>query len=858
MASIGTCLQAGYRMLKSLQQKFEQFTSSLGLFTNKELGISGGDISDVILEELEYPADMATMFSYRCFEEKDQLFYNSDNNIGFILEISPIVGVNEAILKNLQHFLDDELPQDSYMQFLLIASHKVGNILSEWSKDRINPHPALNKLTKARVDFVSNLALNFNKSTDMAARDIKIIISCNWHSITRDKIIAFKQQFFKKLETLQLFPKSYKAQDLLDLTDEILHFRGDVNQKGCRYNPLMLLCDQVTSSGSSCEVRESELKFAKNMMTRCYRVEEYPLKWSLSRMIDLLGDSSRAYLNIPARFLISYTIASDVSKGNGAALIGKGGAVQKSAEQWYARYDTNLRKEAEEWIDVVGRLKEGQRVFSESFQVAITAKANVIEEAEASLLSLYNVNDWKLSLSENLQLPSLLALMPMQASKLWRALKLFKMRRLATSEELVAKLPIHAEWKGVPETGMLLTARRGQLFHWNPYHRIADGNYNVCVFGPSGSGKSVFLQELATSMLAQNTKVFILDIGGSYKNICHLLDGDYVQFEASNNISLNPFGILASSGKLQNEKLEDGTKVSTINIGKYVVATEGIQYAKNILSTMCGALGDRGDEALFERAISKAIEIHGPNLNITKIAEILEQDKSMDAKKMGRTLYPYTSKGIHGKYFEEGRDISFKKQITVFEFEEIKNDTGLLAVVLQVIGMQIFLQILRGDRKTRFMLIVDEAWKILDYSAKFLAELVRTLRKYGGSLVTCVQNYSDLQSTEHHQTIIKNSTWSVMLKQNEQGLNTFKGTNFEEIIPLIRSISMVPGKYAEMLLYSTGIRVVGKLILDPYAQSLFSTDAKDFNFIKEAQSQGFSMDKALEQLMEQKNDKRSR
>ena len=91
-----------------------------------------------------------------------------------------------------------------------------------------------------------------------------------------------------------------------------------------------------------------------------------------------------------------------------------------------------------------------------------------------------------------------------------------------------------------------------------------------------------------------------------------------------------------------------------------------------------------------------------------------------------------------------------------------------------------------------------------------------------------------------------------MLKQNEQGLSTFKGTNFEEIIPLIRSISMVPGKYAEMLLYSTGIRLVGKLVLDPYSQTLFSTDSKDFSFIRELQNEGLSLDQAIEELNKKK------
>jgi hypothetical protein len=59
-----------------------------------------------------------------------------------------------------------------------------------------------------------------------------------------------------------------------------------------------------------------------------------------------------------------------------------------------------------------------------------------------------------------------------------------------------------------------------------------------------------------------------------------------------------------------------------------------------------------------------------------------------------------------------------------------------------------------------------------------------------------------------------------------------------------------------MLLYSTGIRVVGKLVLDPYSQRLFSTDSKDFSFIKQLQSQGYSLDQAIEELIISKEAKK--
>ncbi|NBV90434.1 MAG: aminotransferase class I/II-fold pyridoxal phosphate-dependent enzyme [Actinobacteria bacterium] len=67
-------------------------------------------------------------------------------------------------------------------------------------------------------------------------------------------------------------------------------------------------------------------------------------------------------------------------------------------------------------------------------------------------------------------------------------------------------------------------------------------------------------------------------------------------------------------------------------------------------------------------------------------------------------------------------------------------------------------------------LVVDEAWRALDHSEKFLAEMSRTIRKYGGSLVTCVQNVSDLSTSEHRRTIAQNSEWTVMLEQNSDDI----------------------------------------------------------------------------------------
>ena len=120
---------------------------------------------------------------------------------------------------------------------------------------------------------------------------------------------------------------------------------------------------------------------------------------------------------------------------------------------------------------------------------------------------------------------SILASLPMHASHFWQELRSKKLVQPALSSEVVAKLPIHAEWYGVPIAGVPLIGRRGQLFFWNPYHRVGAGNFNIVVSGPSGVDKSVFLQSLAYSMLASNVRVFILDIGQSYSAMAKLLKG---------------------------------------------------------------------------------------------------------------------------------------------------------------------------------------------------------------------------------------------------------------------------------------------------------------------------------------------
>jgi conjugal transfer ATP-binding protein TraC len=824
-------------MLNNFSQLLGDLPKYFGLNEISEVAVDSLAAAEKLIQQSTGgAASLADYLSYRYFDEDSQIFVGDGNYLGFILEIAPIVGVDEGMLKNLRFFFNDEMPEGCFLQFLLVGSHDVESVLEKWQVLRTNKHPILEKLTKNRADFIRQMAVNFEGFDGRIARDYRIYISFNQKLKASPKNISkvqlFKERLIKKLGTLNLHSRICGADDLISLVRDLVQMELSPGSKKPRYDKLNLISNQILKPLQKQVIEDDQINHeSTGLISKCFYAKELPVEFSLANMIGLLGSSENNTLGIPARFVINYTVARDLNRSQQLALNAKGDRAIHAAEQFYSRNNLDLKREALEWKEINDSCKNGEQILTESFSVMITAPKSGIDLAEQALVSLYNILDFRLEISSTLQAISLLSLLPMQQGIYWNILKYYKLTRGCQSKEVIARLPIHAEWKGVPQSGVLLHARRGQLFNFNLFYRISSGNYNMTVFGPSGGGKSVFLQELVVSMLAQNTRCFVLDIGQSFANICKLLDGEIIQFGKKAGLSLNPFASFAPDMSAEDR-------------------TEFLVCAKALLSIMCSIADDDGHgSAELEKAICGALLESNYQLDITGFAKYLEASESSVQRKFGTTLYPYTKDGIYGKYFSGVSTARFNRQMTVFEFEEIKNDPKLLSIVLQILLMEVTNQFLTGDRSQAFMIIVDEAWMLLDFAASFFAAFGRTVRKYGGSLVICVQNFMDLQKTQDHRTILENSTWTAMLKQDEKGMEAFKNSEaFKDMVPLIQSISLVPGKYSEILLVSTGVKVIGRLVLDNYSKVLYSTDSSDFTYLNTATNSGMSLELAVEEL----------
>jgi conjugal transfer ATP-binding protein TraC len=112
--------------------------------------------------------------------------------------------------------------------------------------------------------------------------------------------------------------------------------------------------------------------------------------------------------------------------------------------------------------------------------------------------------------------------------------------------------PIQGEYLGGHTPHLLLIGRRGQPFFWSPFENAA-GNHNVAVFGKSGSGKSVALQELCASLCGAGSKVVVIDDGRSFEHSAKLQGGAFVEFTMSSGFCLNPFSMIDAAQAAEDE-----------------------------------------------------------------------------------------------------------------------------------------------------------------------------------------------------------------------------------------------------------------------------------------------------------------
>ena len=256
-------------------------------------------------------------------------------------------------------------------------------------------------------------------------------------------------------------------------------------------------------------------------------------------------------------------------------------------------------------------------------------------------------------------------------------------------------LPILAEWKGQlthgqpapgshPAPGMLLSGRKGQVFCWSPFGKAllpgacngqTDHNYNVCIAGQTGSGKSVFMNELMLTVLGVGGRVFVLDYGRSFKKSCLLLGGQHIELDVRFPISLNPFTKIPADETPDSQALRE----------------EMLAILRPLFQVMAAPTTGTSDlqNAYLEQAIRQVWDLKQNQAEVTDVHQLLMQSPSSDGRDVGQMLYSFTQSGIYGKFFDGPASVNLSDTLVVMETDHLRNHPDLMAVLVQMMILQI-------------------------------------------------------------------------------------------------------------------------------------------------------------------------
>lgn len=295
-------------------------------------------------------------------------------------------------------------------------------------------------------------------------------------------------------------------------------------------------------------------------------------------------------------------------------------------------------------------------------------------------------------------------------------------------------------------------------------------NANKVVLGPSGSGKSFFMNEYVRQIYRNGIEVVLVDTGHSYLGLCEYYRGKYITYTDTNPITMNPFRI---NQEEYNEEKREFLKslVTLLWKGSNGVLTQVEDtLVSNTINEYYRQYFESGQEASylsFNSFYEFAVPYMNRQINDAKIGSYAEMES------FEYVLKKFYKGGDYERILNDDMDKSlFDEKLIVFEVDAIKDHKILFPIVTLII-MDLFIQKMRLKKGGK-SLIIEEAWKAIatPTMASYLLYLYKTVRKFNGETIVVTQDLGDLMGSEIiKNSIITNSGTMILLDQGENKKN---------------------------------------------------------------------------------------
>lgn len=280
-------------------------------------------------------------------------------------------------------------------------------------------------------------------------------------------------------------------------------------------------------------------------------------------------------------------------------------------------------------------------------------------------------------------------------------------------------------------------------------------NGNGFVFGVPGSGKSFFCKmEMGNVYLGSEDEIIVIDPMNEYFDIAHTFGGAVVNMSTYTDNYVNPLDMDVWSLDL--------------NDSKGMIREKG-EFMLGLCEQCIGESLNSRQKSIIDRCVRKLyIDIARSKEKYVPIMsdfyEILMEQPEEESKDIALSLELFVNGSLN--IFNHQTNVDVDNRFTVYGIRDLGTELSPITMLVMMENIQNRI-IENGRRGKATWLYIDEFHVLLnsEYSAKYLQQLWKKVRKQGGLCTGITQNVVDLLQNYTATTMLANSEFVALLKQ---------------------------------------------------------------------------------------------
>lgn len=280
-------------------------------------------------------------------------------------------------------------------------------------------------------------------------------------------------------------------------------------------------------------------------------------------------------------------------------------------------------------------------------------------------------------------------------------------------------------------------------------------NGNSFILGVSGSGKSFAAKrEICDIALSTDDDILIVDPEREYSPLIKGLGGEVIRIAAGSKNHINAMDINANYG--------GDTENPIVLKAEFILSLCEQLVGAGKLTAKEKSIIDRCTANIYRGYLQRNFESKPPTLEHFH-AELLRQEEP-EAREVALAIELFTKGSLNT--FARPTNVDIDNRFIVYDIKDLGRQ--LKTVGMLVVLDAIFNRITRNNNQGKnTWLVIDEIYLLFanEYSANFLFEMWKRVRKYGAFCTGITQNVEDLMQSHTARTMLANSEFLLMLNQ---------------------------------------------------------------------------------------------